>query len=736
MKKFLIFSLLLFSVSILRAQDYRMISLEEINKMSARENIREDEKQRQCAVIQISTQDILPEMRQGFHFDADYATEVVDNAIVDGEIWIWVSPGMKTLKIHHNSLGSIEVPITKYNVKIESLHTYRMVLKGTMKVVKDDGTPKVTQQFLVLEINPKDAMVIVDNKPWLVDNGIATDLVTFGPHTVVVEAPDCHPFNETINVEYSENSITKKITLKPAFGYLKIVGDQKVLNESTIYINTTNGADAVKGPMKLTSGKYKVRVLNRNYTPFERDVTIVDGETYTLNVNMNSNFSAITLQVNADADIYVNNVKKGTRSWTGEMPAGTYVIECKMKGHKTSRVEKTITQGMSGTTIQLDVPKPINGTLVVNTTPPMAKLFVDDVYEGETPKQVNALLIGEHKIKIEKSGFATTIKTITIEENKTLNLNEKLEAGKTIQIKSEEVGDMVYVDGNYVGKTPVFATLQYGSHKVKVVRGSNSSEKTIEIKEGSKEQDFFFEFGRLTTITTDRSGDQIFIDGKKVGVSPISLDLSYGSHTILAKRGNMKAEKEIQVTRSSTTSDYYLRPAKETAEQFVQNGVYFMTVNGAFNIDGTLAPDQLLSYGACLGMAKQFGFFISATSNFSQNALAYDIENDSNGLIDGYFPSYTDEGYLTRRSIVAGLLYQLSGPSYLRVGAGYGQRHKSLYVTDGRLVHLTGESFEGVDVMVGYQLNLKGFTFSVDFVTTNFGAFEANLGLGFCIKRK
>ena len=734
MKNKLLLLFFLISAATLRAQDYKMIRMEEmVNSMSARENIKEDDNDQKCAVIRISTQDITPEQRQGFHFGSDWGAEIVENTIIDGEIWVWVSPGLKTLKINHATLGNIEVAVTKH-VTIQSLHTYRIVLKGTMKQGQDG--PKVTQQFLVLEVTPKDAMVLVDNQTWFVENGVASKMVTFGKHNITVEASDYHSYNEEINVSYSENAVTKKINLKPEFGYLKIVGDNSILSQSTIYVNSANGADAMKSPMKLKSGKYKVSILNRKYKPFEKEINIVDGETYTLNVNFNSDFSSITLQVNAEAEIYVNGEKKGVRQWTGELPAGTYHIECRMKNHKSSMVEKVITENMSGETIQLEVPKPINGTLVVNTTPIMAKLFVDDNYEGETPKQINSIMIGEHTIRIEKSGYAMLIEKVTIEDGKTLTLDKRLEQGKNIQVKSDQEGDLVYIDDSYFGKTPLYTSLKYGKYHVKVVRGTTSSEKTIEVKAESNEHDFFFEFGRLINISTDTRGDQIFIDGKKVGTSPISLDLPYGSYTILAKRGKKTAEQDIHILRSGGTTEYYLIPKPETASHFVEKGVHFITLNCSYSLDGTFEPDKLLSYGLCLGSVKKFGWFIGASSNFNSNALKYDVENDSDGLVDGYFPTYTSEGAFSRLSIVGGMMLQLSGPHYLRAGAGYGQRYKSLYITDGRLVNISNESFNGVDVLLGYQLNLKGFTMSVDLITTNFGAFEAKLGLGYCMKRR
>ncbi len=135
-------------------------------------------------------------------------------------------------------------------------------------------------------------------------------------------------------------------------------------------------------------------------------------------------------------------------------------------------------------------------------------------------------------------------------------------------------------------------------------------------------------------------------------------------------------------------------------------------------------------------MVKTVGWFLTASSNFSFDALKYTKIADSNGLVDGYYPSYSGDSYTTRYSVMGGMVVRLGCPLYLRFGAGYGSNCVS-YVTDsGDLVKISNKSVTGVDATAGLQLNLKGFTMSVDAVTTSFQTFEVKVGLGYCWKRK
>ena len=99
----LILSLLFLSLS---AQDFEIVSVESIPAdMSAREEMKTDHNDRQCALLRIATQNIAPNQREAFSFVPDLGSEVVERATRDGEIWLWVSPGLKYLRIKHRDWG-------------------------------------------------------------------------------------------------------------------------------------------------------------------------------------------------------------------------------------------------------------------------------------------------------------------------------------------------------------------------------------------------------------------------------------------------------------------------------------------------------------------------------------------------------------------------------------------------------------------------------------------------------
>ena len=162
-------------------------------------------------------------------------------------------------------------------------------------------------------------------------------------------------------------------------------------------------------------GTYTYRVRAADYFTDAGVVTVDDPEKKKIvTVTLKSDLAEVTLTVDADAEIWVNNEKKGIRTWTGPLGDGVYRIECKQTGHETSTLTKQITKKMNGQTITLPVPRPIYGSLNVESNPNMANIYFDGMPVGITPQSFNEILVGSHEIKLVKEGYADYIDSIVV----------------------------------------------------------------------------------------------------------------------------------------------------------------------------------------------------------------------------------------------------------------------------------------------------------------------------------
>ncbi len=342
--KLLLFIILFVYANTIKAQDFEIVSVGSLPAdMSAREEMKTDHNDRQCALLRIATQNIAPNQREAFSFVPDLGSEVVERATRDGEIWLWVSPGLKYLRIKHRDWGQYELRLIDHVARVESLHTYKVTIKGTMVMAlqeQNNNSPK--QQYLVFQLSPTNAMLEVDGQLWEVaPDGTAMKFVNFGTYSYRVQAPNYLPQTGMVTVDDPVNTKIETVRLK-------------------------------------------------------------------------SDLVQVTFQVDADAEIWVNNEKKGVRTWTGQLGKGTYKIECKKDGHETSMITKEITVDLNGQTINLPKPTPIYGSLNIESTPNFATIYIDGKMVGETPKFVKEILIGRHEIKLLKEGHEDYNKIVEI----------------------------------------------------------------------------------------------------------------------------------------------------------------------------------------------------------------------------------------------------------------------------------------------------------------------------------
>lgn len=135
----------------------------------------------------------------------------------------------------------------------------------------------------------------------------------------------------------------------------------------------------------------------------------------------------IALTVDSDAEIWVNEQKKGVRSWGGWLAPDAYVFETKKVGCENGLIVKEITPDMDGQTITLPAPKPISGSLNVVSTPSGAKVYLDNKEMGTTPLNIPELLVNTYTLRIALKDYTDYSETFTIVKGERKQVNATLE---------------------------------------------------------------------------------------------------------------------------------------------------------------------------------------------------------------------------------------------------------------------------------------------------------------------
>lgn len=666
------------------------------------------------ALIKVTTENINEEERKRLYFKGNRATDfkVVPKI---GELYLYLTAEAATvIEIKHPDYGKTMFTLPE---TLCDFCAYELVVVNYSNQQEEPSTTPLNT-YLTIIADHEEAVIYIDDE--YAGMKEASKSVNIGStHSWRIEYDLYHTESGTLTIENREPIVIEK-KLRQAYGFLKVTTEPE--SGAIVFINDKNVGTTPYSSDKMASGSYNVRVAKEMYKTAEQNITITDGETTAIELTMPKNFANTTIKTDEQSDIYLDNEYKGKGNWSGRLNEGPHYVEARKQHHETSSKNFTVTLG-SDMVITIDDPKPIYGYLDIETTPLRADVYIDGKNHGKTPRVITNILIGNHKLRLEKEGCAPLTKDITIKEGETLTLKETLQTGKEIKISTGQNGDKIYIDNEYVGESPLATYISYGSHVINAKRGNQSASKNIEVKIGDSTDDYLIVFGKIVNISSSSPGDDVYVDDKKIDkTTPCSLDLSLGEHRIKVKRGKLYETKSISVSKTSQDT-YHFTPKKESLDVFLANGVNFITVNGAYS------NSPQTSFGITFGQTRKLGWFVSAMSNFNFTGLNV-IDKPFNEI------AVTGETTSTRLSLTGGLTVRFGGPVYARFGAGYGMRILACKTLSGEYVEYPDNTYKGVDLSAGLMFNMRNIAVSVDAATTNLKTVEVKIGMGINWKRR
>lgn len=497
------------------------------------------------ALIKISTENINEQERHRLVFSGNRETQIIKRPKT-GQMWIYLSAEAATfIDIKHPDYGTYKYYLPE---RLCDYCVYEMVLQYIpIAPVTSNEPAKPKKTYLIVKSDQPDARIYIDDE--LISTQEASKAVDYGTtHTYKIECKLYHTESGTVTVN-DRTLIDKK--LRPNFGYIYISSSPEQGAKAFVdgdYIGYT----PIKTD-KLESGSHKVMVMKDMYKMKEETVVVSDGLTTNTTLKMSANFVNVTISTDSQSDIYVDEEYKGKGRWTGRLSDGSHIFEARKSNHRTSVKSMDLALGETNT-ITLDAPQPINGDIDINTSPMGAIIYIDGKNYGETPNYISDILIGEHELKLTKQGCAEIKKTIIIKEGETLSVNEKLQTGKEISISTDQSGDKIYVDGNYVGDSPITSNLPYGSHEIKAERNGKTFAKTINVAQNGGDNSVKLTFFGNQTITVNGvSFTMIAVEG---GTFQMGATSEQGSD----------AYSDEEPVHSVTLSDYYIGETEVTQE--------------------------------------------------------------------------------------------------------------------------------------------------------------------------
>jgi hypothetical protein len=195
--------------------------------------------------------------------------------------------------------------------------------------------------------------------------------------------------------------------------------------------------------------------------------------------------------------VTVNGISRGETPCTVErMPTGDSEIEVALAAYQPFKQTVKLQAGDSFPVKA--ILRPIPARLSVSTTPPGARVYIDDQFRDESPVSLDRIEPGAHRIRVEMPGYDTDTRTVELkqadERNEEIRLNKN---SGLLEITTEPPGVRVVVDGKERGVTVAGAIegqseplpvdlLAAGEHRLHFSRkGYYTSERTV-LVEASK----------------------------------------------------------------------------------------------------------------------------------------------------------------------------------------------------------------------------------------------------------
>ena len=164
---------------------------------------------------------------------------------------------------------------------------------------------------------------------------------------------------------------------------------------------------------------------------------------------------------------------------------------------------------------------------------------------------------GIYDIEVSMAGYETVSKQIEVKvnEHQILDIMPKPIYGM-LDISSTPMDANITINGKSYGVTPItIDELLIGDYDVVISKvGFAAETKNVTITKGATASiNVKLQRGKDVQINTDKQGDEIYVDGNKVGVSPCKVEMAYGTHEVKAVREGKIVIKTINVEQGSGT---------------------------------------------------------------------------------------------------------------------------------------------------------------------------------------
>jgi len=541
-----------------------------------------DQNGEKCAIIKITA------TIQGLLFEGGMLG-IMKREWKNGEYWVYIPHGAKKITIKHDQLGVLRNYI--YPEAIKEATVYEMVLT-TAKVSTIVEEVEIPTQWVMITSSPDGANVYINEQ----HKGMCPFQMEMeeGHYTYRIEMPLYHPEAGAFYLSEAEGKKRIESNLKPNFGYANITTSPE--SGANVYVDGQPLSQQT--PIKtdrLKSGSHTIRVEKVMYHPRNLEITIEDNQTTPVDIVLKPTFGGLNISTEPEQGAVVlldgNPTGKTSPCTLERLSSGEHLIRVQKEWYQPQSKRVSLEEG-ENTSLNI-VLEPTFGTLTI-TASDEAAIFIDGEQKG-MGSWSGRLIAGYHSIEARKDKYHTaTEKTeIILGQEHTLSLYPTPMLG-ILKVVSTPFDATITLNGKEYGSTPnTIKDLLIGEYSLTLSKtGYGTITKTITIKENETiEINETLPAGREITISSTPVGAHLSIDGKYAGITPLTITLSFGSHSLKLINGKKEVNEEISISQSGKASFSY---------DVSELGDFSENING-------VSIDMVAVKGGCFNMGSNDG---------------------------------------------------------------------------------------------------------------------------------
>ncbi|HHG73859.1 MAG TPA: PEGA domain-containing protein [Persephonella sp.] len=199
------------------------------------------------------------------------------------------------------------------------------------------------------------------------------------------------------------------------------------------------------------------------------------------------------------------------------------------------------------------------GKLVIKE-PPNADVYINGKHVGKTPLEIE-LKEGKYTIEVATSPFVLERKKdvwVYFDHTTELSFNPTPKGLLVINTKPE--GATVLEGRNPIGKTPFKDKVDVGQHHIILKLGAVGTSRVVTVEYGKTTKLFVNLEKAVVHFKANPEDAVLYIDGKKIGKFPVTLELDQGVHNIVVEKGKYKDKFVLRVKKGDEiTVNYQLQ---------------------------------------------------------------------------------------------------------------------------------------------------------------------------------